>query len=194
MVKRKHKRAAIHHSETLAISGDRPQRLVVVSDTHGRPHPASAKHIAAQCPTAILHAGDIGSGDVIEGLRELAPTIAVRGNMDEPSATIPDSADITVVRDGRAIIKVLLRHSAVYGPKLSAEAARHAAAHHADLIVCGHSHVPFIGRDRGLLVFNPGSIGPRRFQLPTTFGVIDITVDKIDLRHINCETGDAWMP
>jgi predicted phosphodiesterase len=62
------------------------------------------------------------------------------------------------------------------------------------MIVCGHSHVPFVGRDRGLTVFNPGSIGPRRFQLPIVFGVIEIAAGKLSLRHVDCETGGAWEP
>lgn len=61
-------------------------------------------------------------------------------------------------------------HIAVYGPEVRADAARLAVASEAQLIVCGHSHVSFIGRDRGLTVFNPGSIGPRRMHLPILFG------------------------
>ena len=64
----------------------------------------------------------------------------------------------------------------------------------ADLVVCGHSHVPFAARDRGLTVFNPGSIGPRRFQLPIVFGLIDISRERIDVRHVDCETGERWLP
>ena len=62
-------------------------------------------------------------------------------------------------------------------------------------MVCGHSHVPFIGIDKGLGVFNPGSMGPRRFALPIVFGVIDVPVQgSMRLRHVSCETGQTWMP
>jgi hypothetical protein len=54
--------------------------------------------------------------------------------------------------------------------------------------------VPFIGRDRGLLVFNPGSIGPRRFQLPIVFGVLEIEDGQLKMRHVDCETGEVWTP
>ncbi|HEX5658313.1 MAG TPA: metallophosphoesterase family protein, partial [Polyangiales bacterium] len=64
----------------------------------------------------------------------------------------------------------------------------------ARLIICGHSHVPFIGRDKGLTVFNPGSVGPRRMRLPIVFGVLEITSGKLSLRHIDCETGRDWTP
>ena len=69
-----------------------------------------------------------------------------------------------------------------------------ARARGASLVVCGHSHVPFIGRDQGLVVFNPGSIGPRRFHLPIVFGVIDLGPGGVKLRHVDCETGRTWEP
>jgi predicted phosphodiesterase len=61
-------------------------------------------------------------------------------------------------------------------------------------VVCGHSHIPFIARDRGVGVFNPGSIGPRRFGLPIVLGSIEITDTGAALKHIDCETGKPWMP
>jgi len=85
-------------------------------------------------------------------------------------------------------------HIGVYGPKLRGEVAGKARSERASLVICGHSHVPFIGRDKGLSIFNPGSIGPRRFQLPIVFGVLDISRDRLDMRHIDCETGEIWQP
>jgi len=61
-------------------------------------------------------------------------------------------------------------------------------------VVCGHSHVPFLGRDRGLTIFNPGSIGPRRFHLPIVFGTIDVTPAGLRFAHVDCETGAPWTP
>jgi predicted phosphodiesterase len=69
-----------------------------------------------------------------------------------------------------------------------------AKAEQAQLVVCGHSHVPFIAQERGLTVFNPGSIGPRRLHLPIVFGTIAITPDRVRLAHINCESGEPWSP
>ena len=85
-------------------------------------------------------------------------------------------------------------HIAVYGPKLRADAARLARAREASLVVCGHSHVPLVARDRDLSVFNPGSVGPRRFRLPIVFGVIDVTPTAVRLAHFDCETGQRWTP
>jgi hypothetical protein len=54
--------------------------------------------------------------------------------------------------------------------------------------------VPFIGKHRGIGVFNPGSIGPRRFTLPIVFGVLEVSAEATRMRHIDCETGRAWLP
>jgi predicted phosphodiesterase len=110
---------------------------------------------------------------------------------------VPDAITIDV-RSGRSsnetALKILLVHIAVHGPRIRADAARLAAREGARLIVCGHSHVPFAGHDRGLTVFNPGSIGPRRMHLPIVFGVLEIVTAKLSLRHVDCETGKTWSP
>lgn len=176
------------------MPGDRPMRVVVVADTHSRPHPESLDRIAAEEPDLILHGGDIGHLDVIGRLDAVAPTLAVRGNIDAGAPGIVDSIDLTLHREDRPVLRLLLRHIAVRGPRLRADAARQAIEHEAAMVVCGHSHVPFIGRDRDLLVFNPGSIGPRRFSLPITFGAMTVDPDRLDLRHVDCETGETWLP
>ena len=179
---------------TVRARPDGSARIVVVADTHSRPHPDSARHIAALSPDAILHAGDIGDLGVLDGLRALAPVVAVRGNIDVHAPDLPDVVTVDVESDGRPVLRLLLLHIAVYGPKLRADVARLAAERGASLVVCGHSHVPFLGRDRGLVVFNAGSAGPRRFQLPIVFGVLELSVGRLDLRHVNCETGGGWSP
>lgn len=185
----------VRTSERLAvpIAGD-TLRLVIVADTHSEPHPRAAELIAREKPDHILHAGDIGSLDVIDALAAIAPTSAVRGNIDAESATIPDALTVDLV-DGQAIrLRLLMQHIAVNGPRLRADAVRRAQAESAGLVVCGHSHVPFIGRDRELAVFNPGSIGPRRMHLPIVFGVLELAAGRISLKHIDCETGQRWLP
>jgi putative phosphoesterase len=142
---------------------------------------------------------------VLSALSRVAPVIAVRGNIDERAPHLPDAVIIDVrtrpaaaSRDGEpsseSALKLLLMHIAVYGPKVRADAARLAAESGAKLILCGHSHVPFIGRDRGLTLFNPGSCGPRRMHLPILFGVLTIQDGKLSLQHIDCETGLPWAP
>lgn len=164
-------------------------RLAVVADTHSAPHPETLTRLRELKPDAILHGGDIGDLEVLEMLAEVAPVYAVRGNIDTRARDLPDVLMIDVGK-----LRILLTHIAVYGPKLRAEVVKRAKAEKAALVVCGHSHVPFIGLDRGITVFNPGAIGPRRFQLPIVFGKIEITPTGVKLAHISCETGKPWSP
>jgi uncharacterized protein len=184
----------VHGSEVVRLTEGEDVAIVVVADTHGQPHPRARAIIEKLAPRAILHAGDIGDLSVLDALRELAPVIAVRGNIDTRAQSLPDTLDIDFVAGERRVLKVWLTHIAVYGPKLHAEVARQAQAHAAGLVICGHSHVPFIGRDKGVAVFNPGSVGPRRFQLPITLGVLRLGKSGVSLRHVSCETGETWAP
>lgn len=179
---------------TLRTRDDGSFRAVFVADTHSRPHPDAARHIADLRPDVILHGGDIGDLGVLDELRAIAPVVAVRGNIDAHAPELPDVVTIDVANAERPVLRMLLTHIAVYGPKLRAEVTRLADDRGASLVVCGHSHVPFIGRDRGLVVFNAGSIGPRRFMLPIVFGVLDLSAAGLALRHVDCETGAPWSP
>ena len=179
---------------TLELRPDGALRLVLVADTHGQPHPKSATLIAAQHPDHILHAGDIGDLSVLDRLEKLAPVSAVRGNVDGRAPGLFDAMTLDV-RDGEgSLLTLLLVHIAVNGPKLRADVARLATAEKASLVVCGHSHVPFVGTDKGITLVNPGSIGPRRFQLPILFAVMDISRERIAIHHVSCETGERWSP
>jgi uncharacterized protein len=178
---------------SLQARQDGSLRLAVVADTHSQPHPATARHLAGLRPDAILHGGDVGDLGVLAGLAEVAPVFAVRGNIDAHAPSLPDVLILDLLGPERSL-RILLTHIAVYGPKLRPEVARLARAEGAGLVVCGHSHVPFIGRDRDLTVFNPGSIGPRRFHLPIVFGTLDFDPGGVRLAHIDCETGQTWSP
>ena len=182
------RREVVHLSEGGAL------RLVAVADTHSRPHERTSALIAGERPDGILHAGDIGDLAVLDGLAAIAPLFAIRGNIDVRARDLPDLLTLDVCDGDRALLRLLLIHIAVHGPRLRADAARVARTEGASLVVCGHSHVPFQGRDRGLTVFNPGSAGPRRFHLPIVFGVIDIDREHIRMRHVDCETGLSWQP
>jgi putative phosphoesterase len=202
-------------ADRIALRGDGTLILACVADTHSQPHPAIAERLAEIRPDAIVHGGDIGDPAVIDQLAAVAPVFAVRGNIDTRSV-FPDVITLDVVAAGAAIgesgesgddaadsghldpaalrLRILVTHIAVAGPRVRSEVARMARAERASLIVCGHSHVPFIGRDRELAVFNPGSIGPRRFHLPIVLGTIAITPQAVRLAHIDCETGRPWSP
>lgn len=150
--------------------------------------------MAAERPDQILHAGDIGDLGVLDQLGTIAPVLAVRGNIDAVSRTIPDAVVLDVLDAGRPRTRVLLVHYGLVGPRLRREVAQLARGEGASLVICGHSHVPFIGTDRGIGVFNPGSVGPRRFHLPIVFGVIDMDRQRLGMHHVDCETGQIWMP
>jgi len=186
--------ALVERSAALPVRPDGSLRLAAVADTHSRPHEATERRLRELAPDAILHGGDIGALEVLERLGQIAPVHAVRGNIDLRAASVPDVLTLEITRDGRAVLRILLTHIAVAGPRLRVEVARRARAAGASLVVCGHSHVPFIGADKGITVFNPGSIGPRRFSLPIVFGTIAIAPAGVKLAHVDVETGRAWMP
>lgn len=184
-------------AQRLTLRPDGSLRLVVVADTHSQPHPRTAEHLAARAPDGILHAGDIGDLGVLAELSRIAPVYAIRGNIDVHARDLPDVLTLDLVSsadDAEPRLRLLMVHIGVYGPKLRAEVAVSAREMGAQAVVCGHSHVPFIGRDRGLTVLNPGSIGPRRFQLPIVFGTMDVTPAGLRLAHVDCETGAPWSP
>lgn len=186
--------ASVHRSEVVRLPSSPDIDIAVVADTHGHPHPNAAELIGALKPALILHAGDIGDLAALEPFAAIAPLLAVRGNIDGLVPGFADSLDIELVAGSSCLVKVLLIHIAVYGPRLRPEVARLATEHQARIVLCGHSHVPFLGKQRGIVMFNPGSIGPRRFQLPITFGVLSIRSSGISLRHVSCETGETWLP
>jgi len=182
------------HEAVVSLRDDGGLTLAVVADTHGSPHPDAARWLADTHPDAILHAGDIGTLSVLDDLAAIAPVIAVRGNIDARAPDLPDVVTVAVQAAGQTVLTLLLLHIGVAGPRLRADAARLARDKGAQVVVCGHSHVPFIGAERGLTVFNPGSIGPRRFALPIVFGVLEIADGALHLRHVACETGQPWLP
>lgn len=175
-------------------------RLGVVADTHSRPHRAGLRALAAQDPDLILHAGDIGDLEVLTELRKIAPVHAVRGNIDPRAPHLPDVLELALTRGETSagepvvVFKIVVVHIGLNGTRIRADAARAAQQNQAQLLVCGHSHVPFMGRDRGLAVFNPGSMGPRRFLLPIVFGMAELTEAGWQLWHVDCETGKRWAP
>jgi len=180
--------------QTLTVPAGGVLRLGVVADTHSSPHPRTLELLKALNPAAILHAGDIGDFSVLRELGAVAPVIAVRGNIDPSEPSAPDVFVLDVMADESLVLRILLTHIAVNGPKLRADSARLAREEQASLVLCGHSHVPFIGRDRGISVFNPGSAGPRRFTLPIVFGLLEVGPGSLRMSHVDCESGKPWFP
>jgi uncharacterized protein len=138
-------------------------RIGVISDTHGLLRPEAIKHLTRA--DHIIHAGDIGAPEVIEGLRRIAPTTAIRGNIDagEWAKEYPD-ADL-VVLGGRAFYVLHDLKEIELDP----------AASGIDVVVSGHSHRPKIETKNGVVYLNPGSAGPRRFKLPVAVAILALT-------------------
>src|SRR5690349_15165777 len=118
-------------------------KIAVVADTHSEPNLNGLALIEKRQPDVILHAGDIGDLRVLERLREIARVEAVRGNIDDRSTGLEEARVLQI-----GALKVYLTHIAVYGPRIRADVAKKARAAGAPLIVCGHSHVPFIAQER----------------------------------------------
>jgi putative phosphoesterase len=139
-----------------------------VADSHGLLRPEALRRLRGV--DRIVHAGDIGSSEVLAALRAMAPVTAVRGNNDRGTwaRAIPETAILAV---GRVRLYVLHDVKALdVDPRSAALAA----------VIAGHSHRPSLVERDGVLFLNPGSIGPRRFTLPVAMGFL--TVDGAGVR------------
>ncbi len=142
-------------------------RIGVIADTHGllRPKAMNLLHGSDH----IIHAGDIGSPEIIPSLEQIAPVTAIRGNIDTaawarrfPETAVVELAGLSfyVVHDVNAL-------------DLNPQAAGFAA------VISGHSHQPKQEVKDGVLYFNPGSAGPRRFKLPVSIGKMEIAAGNL---------------
>lgn len=139
----------------------------VISDTHGLLRPEAVELLRGS--EHIIHAGDIGAPEIIPELERIAPVTAIRGNVDtqpwarkfpETEVVELDGLHIYVIHDANAI-------------DLNPKAAGFAA------VISGHSHQPRQEIRDGVLYFNPGSAGPRRFKLPISVGRLEIVGGKM---------------
>lgn len=142
-------------------------RIGVVSDTHGLLRPQVLP--ALRGVHHILHLGDVGDPQILESLRQVAPVHAIRGNVDRsgPCGDLPET-DVLLF-EGHYLY--LLHDLAAL--RLDPAAAKFSA------VLYGHSHKPHITHRKGVLYFNPGSCGPRRFELPVTIGMLEISKGEL---------------
>jgi putative phosphoesterase len=139
----------------------------VISDTHGLLRPQAVGELRGS--DIIIHAGDVGDATILEELRRLAPTHAVRGNVDHGDCAALPATELVEI--GEVLFFVL--HD-IAELDLDPPTAGFAA------VVSGHSHRPSIETRDGVLYLNPGGAGPRRFKLPVT--VARVHVSARDLR------------
>lgn len=147
-------------------------RIGVISDTHGLLRPEALT--ALEGSEHILHAGDVGDPAILERLRQVAPVTAIRGNVDRSGlcSLLPETEYVTL--GGRSFYMLHDRQTLDLEPSAAGIA----------VVVSGHSHRPAIQWHKGILYFNPGSAGPRRFSLPLTVGRIDLPEGAIEPRII----------
>ena len=142
-------------------------KIGVISDTHGLLRPEAVE--ALRGSEYIIHAGDVGDPDILAQLGTIAPVTAVRGNVDiAPWAKKVPATNVLEV--GKTLIYVLHKLDDL---DLKPEAAGFSA------VIYGHTHVSKQETKNGVLYFNPGSAGPRRFKLPVSVGRLIVEPGKI---------------
>lgn len=139
----------------------------VISDTHGLLRPAALE--ALRGSEQIIHAGDVGAPEILEQLREIAPVTAVRGNVDK-TAWARKLPETEAVEFG-GVSLYILHDLAKLDLKPTAAGFR--------VVIYGHSHLPKQEEREGVLYFNPGSAGPRRFKLPISLGRLILEGGKV---------------
>ncbi len=143
-------------------------QIGVISDTHGLLRPEALFALAGS--DHIIHAGDIGEPAILDKLTDIAPLTAVRGNVDH-GAWAKKIPGINVLEVGGVSIYIVHNLQEL---DLKPEASGFAA------LVYGHSHVAKRAIKNGVLYFNPGSAGPKRFVLPVTLGKLLIRNQELE--------------
>jgi putative phosphoesterase len=147
-------------------------KIGVVSDTHGLLRPEVTPQLAG-CER-ILHLGDVGDPDILKSLEKVAPVTAIRGNVDRsgPCSRLPETE--VLLLEGHYIYMLHDLHTLHLDPVAGKFSA----------VLFGHSHQPGIRTHKGVLYFNPGSCGPRRFELPITLGFMTLESNKEPMAQI----------
>lgn len=153
---------------------DGAQIVGVISDTHGLLRPEAVEALDVD---EIVHAGDVGEPQILDVLGKIAPVTAVRGNVDRG----PWSNDLP----WDAVLQV--NDAVVYVIHIVDELELDPAAAGFDAVVFGHSHRPEVRRQDGVLYLNPGSAGPRRFDLPVSLARLEVVGGGLEAELIELE-------
>jgi uncharacterized protein len=150
-------------------------RIGVISDTHGLVRPQALRALAGA--DLIVHAGDVGSPEVLEALRAVAPVVAVRGNNDRGEWAAALAETEVVETDGRSLYVLHDLKELELDPRAAGF----------DAVIAGHSHQPRIDRRDGVLYLNPGSAGPRRFRLPIAIAWLAVEAAGLDAEIVHLD-------
>jgi len=148
-------------------------RVGIISDTHGLLRPEAI--VAMGGSDHILHVGDIGDPAILDQLRRLAPLTAIRGNIDRSGACAQLPATECIELAGHRLYMLHDINELDLNPVAVGIAA----------VISGHSHRPSIRWREGVLYFNPGSAGPRRFKLPISVGILEIEERGIEPKIVS---------
>jgi len=142
-------------------------QIGVISDTHGLLRPEALELLRGS--EHIIHAGDIGAPEIVPALEKIAPVSAIRGNIDRQPWARRFPETHVVELGGLSIYVIHDAHALDLNPKVADFAA----------VISGHSHQPKQEIKDGVLFFNPGSAGPRRFRLPVSVGRLEIVNERL---------------
>jgi len=175
----------------------------LVSDTHAFFDPRLEE--ALRGAEVIVHAGDVGSEDVLDELRRMAPVHAVRGNVDPPGAGWP--LTLTLKLGGVVLHALHILPAAQSDLKRWADSARASGSipkpagrllaavdPAAEVVVCGHSHEPCLLTFGGVLWVNPGSAGRKRFKLPRTCALLNVSHSSVEAEIVALEPYAGKLP
>ncbi len=151
-------------------------KIGIISDTHGLLRPEAVEVLDGS--DMIIHAGDIGDRHIINELEMIAPVAAVRGNMDSGGWAHNFKMGEVVDINGHLLYVVHDLGRLDLDP----------ASANIKVIIYGHSHRPVIQEHKGILYINPGSAGPRRFNLPVSVAVLHIEGSKLRAEIIPLHT------
>lgn len=147
-------------------------RVGVISDTHGLLRPEAIAALAGV--DHILHAGDVGDAAILERLRDVAPLTAIRGNVDVAGVCGALPATDAVELGGTLFYLVHSLADLDIDPLIAS----------VGVVVSGHSHRAAVVERDGILYLNPGSAGPRRFNLPITLGMVELSAGAVRARIV----------
>ncbi len=155
--------------------GKIPKLIGLISDTHGLLREEALR--ALRGSELIVHAGDVGEPEIVDRLRELAPVVVVRGNVD--TAGWARALPVTAIAEAGAMQIYVLHDVNTLDLDPVAEGFQ--------IVVSGHSHQFGRSERSGVMYVNPGSAGPRRFQLPITVARLDLGKTPRDLQFVDLE-------
>lgn len=160
------------------MNRSRSFRIGIIADTHGLFDSTIVQHFHGV--NHIIHAGDIGRRSVIEQLEMIAPVTAVSGNVDKYEGSgFPTEA---IIRFNG--FRIAIRHVIFEAGKLTKEGKAFLDLTRPDICIFGHTHQPKNEWLEDMLLFNPGSAGPKRFKLPRGLGLLTISEGKVSANHV----------